>query len=209
MTNNATVLARVAGPGVAVRGADIDTDRIIPARFLKALTFDGLGTHVFDGDRKNAALTDTVHPFDDPIHANAKVLLVNENFGCGSSREHAPQAINRWGIDAIVGVSFGEIFEGNCATIGLPCLHVSAEDAVRLQERVESAPDLPVTVDLEELTVSAGDLTVPATMNESVRRRFVNGEWDSLTLLKGASDKVAKVLECQPYLGSWTPAGTA
>ena len=130
---------RIEGSGIPLRGDNIDTDRIIPARFLKAITFDGLGDHVFEDDR--AALAD--HPFSNPVYRQAKVLLANENFGSGSSREHAPQALKRWGIEACVGESFSEIFRGNSLAIGLACVTVSREAVEQLMSLVEAAPDRP------------------------------------------------------------------
>ena len=133
----------IAGRGLPLRGNDIDTDRIIPGRFLKTVTFDGLEQHLFEDDRTSGA-----HPVDDPRYRGASVLIVNANFGCGSSREHAPQAVQRRGIQAIVGESFAEIFFGNSMMIGMPCLTASPEDVRALQDRIEQAPDTRIRIDV-------------------------------------------------------------
>jgi 3-isopropylmalate/(R)-2-methylmalate dehydratase small subunit len=139
----------VSGPGLPLKGDDIDTDRIIPARFLKCVTFDGLGEQVFADDRTQL---NGQHAFDQPQYQNAEILVVNRNFGCGSSREHAPQAIARWGIKALIGESFAEIFLGNCVAMGVPCVTVSSEVASQLQTLITAQPETPLTLDLETMT---------------------------------------------------------
>jgi 3-isopropylmalate/(R)-2-methylmalate dehydratase small subunit len=200
-------IAQISGTAIALHGNDIDTDRIIPARYLKHLTFDALGNHVFEGDRKNATAAGEVHPFDDPRHTGARVLVVAENFGCGSSREHAAQAIHRWGIRAIAGVSFGEIFRGNSATIGLPCVLLSPEDATMARAVVAADSDLAVTVDLEAKQLRAGAHSWPIEINESLRERFVSGAWDTLTTLSAGAKDAERVAERLPYLNGWRAAG--
>ena len=143
---------QVTGRAIAVHGDELDTDRIIPARFLKTITFEGLGSHVFEDDRRQAAERGIVHPFDQPAHQDARILLVQANFGCGSSREHAPQAITRWGIGAIIGISFAEIFFGNSLMIGLPCATASPEHIAQLMTIAEAYPDLEFTLDLATST---------------------------------------------------------
>jgi 3-isopropylmalate/(R)-2-methylmalate dehydratase small subunit len=192
-------IERVSGGALAMPGDDIDTDRIIPARFLKAITFDGLEAHVFADDRAQAAAAGAQHPFDDPAGRGASVLLVNANFGGGSSREHAPQAIARRGIRAIVGESFAEIFAGNSLMIGLPCLTVSRDDMRRLMESVRSSPGLTCEVDLAAARVTAGPVSVPASMPSAARDAFLSGTWDATAALLDDYDAVEKVEKSLPY----------
>lgn len=207
MTTGTVVRDVVAGPPIVLDGDDIDTDRIIPARFLKSLTFDALGQHVFEGERANARAAGRVHPFDAPEHQGAKVLLVAENFGCGSSREHAAQAINRWGIDVVVGISFGEIFRGNCATIGLPCVTTSREDSTAARAVAAADPSATAVVDLTTKQLRIGDRQWPIEINESLRQRFLAGTWDTLTTLLAGADDVRRTMERLPYLNGWRTAG--
>jgi len=195
----------ITGPAVAVRGHDIDTDRIIPARYLKCVVFDGLGAHAFADDRAQVRAAGGTHPFDDPRHAEARILLVSRNFGCGSSREHAPAAIMRWGrgIQAIVGESFAEIFFGNCVANGIPCVTAEAADVTRLMDLVEREPATPVTVDLTTLRASAGSLVVPVRMPEGPRRQLVEGRWDSTADLLEGRDAIARTALRLPYFSGW------
>lgn len=187
----------VSGSGIPLVGNDIDTDRIIPARFLRAVTFDGLGDQVFADDRKQLAN----HPFNQERFKDAKVLVVNRNFGCGSSREHAPQAIARWGIEALVGESFAEIFFGNCVAMGVPCLIADGESVKALQQAIESNPAVQLQVDLEQMTVTAGELTMPVEMGEGSRQMFLSGTWDACGQLIAQSDAIRKTVEQLPYVG--------
>jgi 3-isopropylmalate/(R)-2-methylmalate dehydratase small subunit len=192
-------IERVEGPALAMPGDDIDTDRIIPARYLKAITFDGLDAHVFADDRAQAAAAGGQHPFDDPAGREARVLLVNANFGCGSSREHAPQAIARRGIRAIVGESFAEIFAGNALMIGLPCLTVSRDDMRRLMAAVQSAPGLTCEVDLRAGRVTAGPVTAAASMPPAAREALLSGTWDATAALLEDYEAVEAVAKRLPY----------
>lgn len=189
----------VAGPGLPLRGDNIDTDRIIPARFLKAITFDGLGDHVFEDDRA----TMPNHPFADPRYRQAAILLSNENFGSGSSREHAPQALKRWGIRACVGQSFSEIFGGNALTIGLPCATASAADIDRLMRMVEAAPDTRLVVSVSEETLEAAGERVALAFPRAARTALLNGHWDATGLLLDRFDEVRVVAARLPYINGF------
>ncbi len=193
----------LSGTGVAVRGNDIDTDRIIPARFLTKITFEGLGAEVFADDRKQLAEKGETHPFDQSDHKDSSILLVNKNFGCGSSREHAPQAIKRHGINCIIGESYSEIFFGNNISIGVPCLKVSEDDIEKLQKISEESPTTTFEVDLESLTVKAGDLSVKAEIPEGARQQFMGGTWDvTAELLQNDAD-ITSTAEALPYFHHW------
>jgi 3-isopropylmalate/(R)-2-methylmalate dehydratase small subunit len=187
---------------MSLPGNDIDTDRIMPARFLKAVTFEGLEAHVFEDDRSEARGRGSVHPFDDPARRGACVLLAGVNFGCGSSREHAPQALQRWGVRAIVAESFAEIFAGNALMIGLPCVQVSGEDLARLRAVAED-PATPLTVDLDARTVSAGDVTAGLSMPESARAALISGAWDATAMLLADYDDVRSTAARLPYLAGF------
>ena len=193
---NSSEVRAVSGQGLPLVGNDIDTDRIIPARFLRAVTFDGLGEQVFADDRKQIA----DHPFTQAQYQNAKVLVVNRNFGCGSSREHAPQAIARWGIEAIVSESFAEIFFGNCVAMGMPCVTIDSDGATALQAAIAANPTIEMKVDLDEMTVTAGDLTLPVSMGEGSRQMFLNGTWDACGQLVAREKDIEKTASGLPYV---------
>jgi 3-isopropylmalate/(R)-2-methylmalate dehydratase small subunit len=194
---------RVEGRGVVVRGEDIDTDRIIPARFLKTITFEGLEQHLFEDDRKQLAERGTTHAIDQPAFQGARLMFVGSNFGCGSSREHAPQAIARWGIKAIVGVSFAEIFFGNSLMIGLPCATVTPDHIEQLMAAIEADPSVACSVDLPAKTISAGSVTVPLGMPEAVRSALMSGDWDATALLVDHYEQVEQVAASLPYVSGW------
>jgi 3-isopropylmalate/(R)-2-methylmalate dehydratase small subunit len=187
-------ISTIEGRGIVLRGNDIDTDRIIPARYLRAITFDGMEQHVFEDDRKT-----TRHPFDEARFAGAAVLLVNTNFGCGSSREHAPQALQRWGIQAIVGQSFAEIFFGNSVMIGLPCVTVSAEAIEQMMAAVEKDPQAALRVDLVAGTCTIGGVAHAATMPANSRDAFTSGAWDTTGMLLHQFDDVRATASRLPY----------
>ncbi|MEM6503672.1 MAG: 3-isopropylmalate dehydratase small subunit [Cyanobacteria bacterium P01_C01_bin.89] len=193
-------ISTVSGSGIPLRGDDIDTDRIIPARFLRCVTFNGLGEHVFADDRIQL---NGDHPFDLKQHQSSKVLVVNRNFGCGSSREHAPQAIARWGIQTILGESFAEIFFNNCIAIGVPCVVGDREVVLAVQDFVEANPGGKVTVDLDTLTVSYGDHTSPVTLIEGARQAFLSGKWDSCGQLVAQLDSIRDTADQLPYV-TWS-----
>ncbi|MCX6553190.1 MAG: 3-isopropylmalate dehydratase small subunit [Acidobacteria bacterium] len=194
---------RIAGRALVMRGNDIDTDRIMPARFLRAVSFDGLEAHLFEDDRLALQRAGHEHPFDAERHRGATVLLVNKNFGCGSSREHAPQGIARWGVRAIVGESFSEIFFSNATALGLPCLTVSAEDVEVLMRGVEDAPATEVTVDLARQRVSAGTAEVAAAIPASAREAFLTGTWDATAMLTADFDVVRAAAARVPYIAGF------
>ena len=191
------------GRGMPVRGADIDTDRIMPARFLRSITFEGLEKHVFVDDRAAAKKDGSVHPFDQPQYAGASLLVVNSNFGCGSSREHAPQGLQRWGIRAVIGESFSEIFFGNSIMIGLPCVTASRESVEKLQAAIEKDPQVQVTLDLARGTATAGDLSIPVSMPPAVRDAFATGAWDTTGLLREKYEEVDATAARLPYIAGF------
>jgi len=195
----------IKGQGIVLHGNDIDTDRIIPARYLRTVTFEGLGDHAFEDDREQLKQQGRVHPFDDAKFRDATVLLVNKNFGCGSSREHAPQAIARWqkGIRAIVGESFAEIFFGNCVSLGLPCVVADAASVEALQKAVTADPTVAVTVDLKEKVVGVGALRVPVRIPEGVRQQFLDGRWDTTGELLANRDAIVALAKKLPYLSQF------
>ncbi|HXU91822.1 MAG TPA: 3-isopropylmalate dehydratase small subunit [Methylomirabilota bacterium] len=187
---------QITGRGIPVTGNDIDTDRIIPARFLKAVVFDGLGEHAFEDAKKQ----NPEHPFNSPAYRGASVLVVGQNFGCGSSREHAPQALMRWGIRAIVGGSFGEIFFGNCVMLGIPCLRASQEDLEWLQREIGRAPQASITVDVEKQEVRLGDRVIKGSIPDGPRNQLVNGTWDSTSVLLEAGAAIEATAGRLPYV---------
>ena len=189
-------VTRVEGTAIPVRGHNVDTDRIIPARFLKAITFEGLGEHVFEDDRRS--MPD--HPFDQPRYQGAAVLLVNENFGSGSSREHAPQALKRWGIGACVGESFSEIFQGNALAIGLPCATAGHDDIEAAMRTAEETGDTVFVLDVADLTLAVGERTIDVAMPPAVREALVEGHWDGTGLLLDRFDEVRAVRDRLPYV---------
>jgi 3-isopropylmalate/(R)-2-methylmalate dehydratase small subunit len=189
-------ITTITGRGVPLLLDDIDTDRIIPARFLRCVTFDGLGEHAFEDDRKQNAK----HPFDDARYQGASVLVAGRNFGCGSSREHAPQALLRWGIKAIVAESFAEIFFGNCTALGIPCMTASRADLERLTQQIIANPQSTIAVDLESQQVHADAVQAPVCMPSGARQSLVSGNWDFLgQLLEGAA-AVKQTTAKVPYL---------
>ena len=196
---------KITAPAIPVRGNDIDTDRIIPARFLKCVTFDGLGEHAFEDDRLQLKQKGQTHPIDNPKFANAKIMLANKNFGCGSSREHAPQSIMRWGkgIDAVIAESFAEIFFGNCVTLGVPCLVADETTIQHLMSYAETHSNEPLAIDIEKKTVKAGNDTYPLTLADGPRKAFLEGTWDSTAELLAAKDQIAATAAKLPYFNGW------
>ena len=179
---------------------DIDTDRIIPARYLRCVTFEGLGEFAFEDDRQQ----DPAHPFNKPEFAGASVLVAGRNFGCGSSREHAPQSLMRWGLKAIVAESFAEIFFGNCCSLGVVAVTADRADIDKLGAAIAADPTLEVSVDLESMTASAGNVSAKVKMPDSARGALVTGEWDYLGQLLSAADQVTAHAKTIPYLNHFS-----
>ena len=190
-------ISHVSGRTVVLRGNDIDTDRIIPARFLKCVTFDGLGAQVFADDRSEQ---NGEHPFDRPEHQGAAVLIVNRNFGCGSSREHAPQALLRWGIRAVVGESFAEIFYGNCLALGIPCLQASSEEIDVLQTAAEAAPQTSASISLEPTAIEIDGRSWELSLAADAKNRLVGGQWDATSQLLQQEQALQDTAARLPYI---------
>lgn len=206
MTLDGARRTTISGPALPLRGNDIDTDRIIPARFLRCVVFEGLGEHVFEDDRRQEQTGRSVHPFDDPRFAAARILLVGRNFGCGSSREHAPQAIMRWGggMQAIVGESFAEIFFGNCVALGIPCVTASADAMATLMERAEREPMAIFTLDLVAGQARVAHLVVPVAMPGGARQQLIEGRWDTTAELLDGAAAIPPVASKLPYFSGWS-----
>jgi 3-isopropylmalate/(R)-2-methylmalate dehydratase small subunit len=200
MNRQASIIRRIAGRAVAIRGNDIDTDRIIPARYMKAVSFEELGQRAFQDVRFDASGAPTAHPFNDPRYEGAAILLVNRNFGCGSSREHAPQALLRRGIRALVGESFAEIFAGNCTAIGMPAVQAAPQAVESLMRLVEADPAAELRLDLEALRIEAGSLGFPVEIPEARRKVFLSGSWDSTGLLLQGLERIRELAARLPYL---------
>ncbi len=196
-------ISQVAGRALPLPGDNIDTDRIIPARFLRAITFEGLQDHLFEDDRKQLEAEGKDHPIADPAYAGASILLVNANFGCGSSREHAPQAIRRSGIRAVVGQSFSEIFFGNSVALGMPCVTTDAAAVKTLMGMVEADPSLQLSVDFDRMTVSARGKSYPVSFPPGARESFLDGTWDATGLLLDRFEEVEAVAKRLPYISAW------
>lgn len=193
-------ITHITGRCVPVPGDDIDTDRIIPARFMKCVTFDGLGEFMFHDVRFDKQKKPVAHPLNDPRFAGASVLLSGTNFGCGSSREHAPQAIYRAGFRAVVAESFAEIFFGNSTTLGIPCVSASRADIAAISAMAAANPALELTIDLEAKRLSIGGKTFPLDIRESARTSLIAGTWDPIAQLLDAAGEVDRVAATLPYV---------
>lgn len=187
---------RIIGRGLPLPGKDIDTDRIMPARFLKSVTFEGLEEHLFKDDR----LHFPDHPFNQERYKGAAIIVVGHNFGCGSSREHAPEALRRWGIRGIVGESFGDIFLGNCTAIGIPCLSVDAEDADWLMDAIAEDPQREIVLDVENREVLFGDRAMPAEIPSGHHEQLLAGTWNATFVLLEAGEEIERVAKSLPYV---------
>ena len=190
----------VRGRALPLRGDNIDTDRIIPARFLKSVSFEGLEDHLFEDDVAQAHAAGAPHATADPKYQGASLLVVGRNFGCGSSREHAPQAIRRRGFNAVIGVSFSEIFFGNSLALGMPCVTASVEHVAELQETIERLPETEMTVDLNRLTVAYSGIERPITLPTAARESFLAGTWDATALLLDRFEQVEQIARRLPYV---------
>ena len=191
---------KITGTALPLRGNDVDTDRIIPARYLKEATFSRMGEYPFYDERFDSEGKPKSHQFNDAKYRGASILFVNDNFGCGSSREHAPQALHRYGICAIIGESYGAIFAGNCVMIGVPTIAVSSSEMERLMKSVESVPETVFTVDLESKTVTCGEMRIPFDIPESFRNALMTGAWDSTSMLRANLGKVKGTSSRLPYM---------
>jgi 3-isopropylmalate/(R)-2-methylmalate dehydratase small subunit len=198
-------IARVEGRPIPLRGNDIDTDRIIPARYLVAVTFDGLGAAAFYDERYDAQGNLKGHIMDDPRFQakGVRVAVVNKNFGCGSSREHAPQAMLRWGIKALIGESFADIFFGNCVALGMPCVTAGEADIGTLMAAVEADPSQNLAIDVEARTATYGPLTIPVELADGIRNQFLAGTWDATRVLLEATPKIKATAAGLPYVGGF------
>ena len=190
----------VEGRALVVAGEDIDTDRIIPARFLKCVSFDALGDQVFADDRKEL---NGEHPFDQAQFQGASILVVNGNFGCGSSREHAPQALMRWGIRAVVGVSFAEIFFGNCLALGIPCMTGAPDQIKAIQAVVQADPSRSWSLNLEVMKLSAEEESWEVAVDSGPGEMLRSGRWDATSQLLDNGAKVDALMEHMPYLNGF------
>ena len=189
-------ISKIVGKSIVLIGDDIDTDRIIPARFLKCVNFDNLGQSVFEDDRKNLK---GKHPFDLESNKGSSILIVNSNFGCGSSREHAPQALIRWGIRAIIGESFAEIFYGNCIAIGIPCFTLPKKSIQNIQKH-NINKSLFLEIDLNNSSAKSKDLNFNLEIKESTKKMFLSGEWDATATLLENSSLVERKFKELPYV---------
>jgi 3-isopropylmalate/(R)-2-methylmalate dehydratase small subunit len=195
------VIQEARGRAVVVPGDDIDTDRITPARFLRCVTFDGLGKTLFYDERFDADGKSKQHPLDDSRYTGAAVMVSGRNFGCGSSREHAPQALVRAGFKAIIAESFAEIFFGNSVTLGMLCVTVSSEDRQAIAKTVKENPEIEVVIELEQGRVQVGDATYALSMPQAANDAFLAGEWDPLSMLLDGANQTQQVFEQLPYTG--------
>lgn len=194
---------KVTGRGIPLPGDDIDTDRIIPARYLREITFEMLGKYAFQDERFDESGKPKPHPLNDPRYKGGSVLVVGRNFGCGSSREHAPQSLMRMGISAFIGESFAEIFSGNCTALGLPAARVSHEDGRAISGLVEADPTAVITVDLDARSISVSGRRFNFTMPDADRRSLLTGEWDSTAVLLARKDAISAAAARIPYVSGW------
>ena len=197
------IVKSIKGSGVPLPGNDIDTDRIIPARFLKCVTFEGIGEHAFEDDIKMLEEKGEIHPFKDETYANGSILCSNVNFGCGSSREHAPQAIKRWGVDAIIAESYSEIFYGNCVSLGVPCLVATHEQAEKIIQFFQENPTVEVEIDIEKATIDLNGDVVELSIPAGPQKQFLDGSWNARSQLLQNLEGVKSLAETLPYVKNY------
>jgi 3-isopropylmalate/(R)-2-methylmalate dehydratase small subunit len=197
------IVSTITGSGIPLRGNDIDTDRIIPARFLKCVTFDGIGEHAFEDDIKGLSKKGETHPFADERFAGAAILVANKNFGCGSSREHAPQSLKRWGIQTIIAESYSEIFYGNCVSLAMPCFTADHDTCARIQGTIENEPTAELKIDVAGAAISIGEELVQLEIQSGAQGQFLDGSWDAraglLKNLEGARETATNL----PYISNY------
>jgi 3-isopropylmalate/(R)-2-methylmalate dehydratase small subunit len=196
-------IKHLSGRGIVVPGNDVDTDQIIPARFMKVVTFDGLGEYAFYDLRFDEAGNRKTHPFNEEKYAGASIMFVNRNFGCGSSREHAPQALMRSGIKAVIGESFAEIFAGNCTAMGIPTMTLDHDVIRSIMDVIEADPSTPVEVDLPSSTLTVGSEKYEFSMAPAYRSALIAGNWDSTSVLLSNIDAIEKHAAAIPYLNGF------
>ncbi len=197
------IVNEILGSGIPVRGNDIDTDRIIPARFLKCVTFDGIGEFAFADDIAQLAEKGITHSFKQKQFQNGKILVSNQNFGCGSSREHAPQSLKRWGIDAIIAESYSEIFYGNCVSLAVPCFTTDNATAKKIQAFIDENPSNEMKLSVEERTITLGDEVITLEIKDGARGQLLDGSWDARSSLVANMDKIKEVALDLPYVGNY------
>jgi 3-isopropylmalate/(R)-2-methylmalate dehydratase small subunit len=193
-------ITKLSGRGVHVPGDDVDTDRIIPARYMKVVTFDGLGDFLFKDVRETPEGKKTNHPLNDEKFGGANVMLVGSNFGCGSSREHAPQAIKRAGFNAIIGESFAEIFYGNSATLGMPCVEATKEQISEMAQAIGKDPSAQIDIDLEKETVTVAGKTYNVKVRPTAKSALTQGKWDPIGELLEADAAITQTAKSLPYI---------
>ena len=190
-------ITEIKGRGCVIRGDDIDTDRIIPARFMKVITFDDMGLHCFEDDRKSAK---GEHPLDDERYAGSEILVVGKNFGCGSSREHAPQSLTRFGFRGFIGDSFAEIFAGNCTSLGLVCITLEKGDVENLRGSIELDPSQEIHIDVSEATVLSRAGKMQGEISSGTQEQLTQGRWNSTSVLLEAGEAIERTAARIPYM---------
>jgi len=193
-------ITEVSGTGVPIPGDDIDTDQILPARFMKEVTFDNMADYLFYDARRDSDGEFNDHPLN--RFEGASIAVINSNFGCGSSREHAPQAMMRWGVDGIVGESYAEIFRDNCKSLGIPAVTTDHETVVELQEWIEANPDGEIDIDVENEQVTYGETTIDVEIDHAMKEALVEGIWDTTALMYSNKSKVEATVDELPYVQS-------